>query len=108
MRCDESVRPRVTIELAIVHELIKRLIDAGHKLTVFDGEDDLESTHEQSLVTAIFAVDEARLYAGDNSWVLLVMGNDGTDVVSDYTTNLEPIMEPLFNWIETAGYAARP
>lgn len=25
-------------------------------------------------------------------WVYVVMGNDGWDVISDYTTNLEPLM----------------
>jgi hypothetical protein len=29
-----------------------------------------------------------------HGWVLFIYGNDGWDVISDYTCNLEPIMGP--------------
>lgn len=105
-RCDEAVRGRAAIELAIVHELIKRLIAAGYsELSVDDGDGEEQTGDEQGLVSAIFAVDEARLYAKPY-WVFLVMGNDGTDIVCDYHTGLDAIMDPLHDWIEEGKYAA--
>lgn len=34
-------------------------------------------------------------------WVRFVYGNDGYDVISDYTTNLEAILEPVNAYAET-------
>jgi hypothetical protein len=104
-RHEPSVRPRARIELAIVHELIKRLKAAGYTLAVDDGGDEEEKLNdEQEIVTAVFAVDEARLVVtkeGSNkiSYVFLVMGNDGYDVICDYGTSLDPIMDPLLDWV---------
>jgi hypothetical protein len=29
-------------------------------------------------------------------------GNDGKDCLSDYTTNIEPVIQPVLEWIEKA------
>lgn len=33
------------------------------------------------------------------AWVYFVYGNDGYDVISDYTTNLDPALKPVFDYI---------
>jgi hypothetical protein len=102
-RHDPSVRERAKIELAIVHELIKRLKAAGFsKLFVDDGDDEKQDCDddEQTLVTAIFAVDQAHLETVTGMQVFLVMGNDGHDIIADYHIGLEKIMDPLLEWIE--------
>lgn len=103
-RHDESVRGRAAIELAIVHELIKRLVAAGYKVYVDDGDDELQNGEEQELVTAIFGVDVAKIVTMKDgtpkrSFVQLVMGNDGTDIIADYGISLEEVMDPLHEWI---------
>lgn len=110
-RHDPSVRGRALIEVKVIHELIKRLLADGWTLFVDDGDDELQDCDgdPQTMVTAIFAVDVATLHArkdGKNRWVQLVMGNDGTDVISDYHTGLDPIIDPLQDWIEEGKYAA--
>lgn len=34
-------------------------------------------------------------------WVRFVYGNDGHDVISDYTTNLESVLEPINAYAES-------
>lgn len=84
------------MEREIIKAAIKGLLDAGYKISVFDSEETvLEPTSDGD---AVFA----ELYATDCEYlithrqdgqacghVFLVYGNDGYDVISDYTTNLE-------------------
>ncbi len=40
-------------------------------------------------------------------WVRFIYGNDGWDVISDYTTNLEPVMklvQPLIDRLENGNF----
>lgn len=67
------------------------------------------------LIRAVLAeadkYDEVHLFLGGNyaegygDWVYLIFGNgnSGWDVISDYTTDLEPIIKPVFDWIEKEG-----
>jgi hypothetical protein len=100
---DTGLRHRAQIELTICHRLISDLKNAGYDVAVDDGEDTTRGS-EQELITAIFAVDEVRLYTkkkGErNSCIYLVLGNDGHDVISDYGISLEPILGPINAWID--------
>lgn len=42
---------------------------------------------------------------GHGSWIRLIFGNgnSGWDVISDYTTDLEPVLKPVLDWIEKEG-----
>jgi hypothetical protein len=56
------------------------------------------SRSAEDVLKAMFTTDEDILYVHDASgkqigWVFFIYGNDGYDVVHDYTTNLEPIMK---------------
>lgn len=62
-------------------------------------EDVAPTRDAKALLDEVLAVDEARLYYHRNGepdpygWVFFVLGNDdGSTVVSDYTTNLEQML----------------
>ena len=89
---DVAVRPRARMELKIVNQLLRSAKAAGYKLKVYEYEEDGETGYD--VKAAIFNLDEARVevYNAEDrriGTILLVMGNDGYDVISDYTTNLE-------------------
>jgi hypothetical protein len=100
----KAVQKRQAIEKAIAIAAIDQLLAAGFSLGVHDGEEVTihHSTDKKKLVAALFTTDEDRIFVymdkntpGDPSdsrpdaWVYLVYGNDGYDVISDYTTNIE-------------------
>lgn len=89
---------RKEIERKIAKAVISSALNAGYKISVFDGEEEtsiLSSCTE--ILKAMFTTDEDTLYMSFSGnkigWVKFVYGNDGYDVVSDYTVNLEKIMK---------------
>lgn len=100
------------IEKRIVKRFVKDAIAAGYRLAVslergFDVEDMLiGSTDAKKIMAEAFAGDEAHIFVqpkdgelvtGDGQvvsegWVYIVLGNDGYDVISDYTVNLESLL----------------
>ncbi len=88
-----------TIERQIVTQIITDVIKAGCRITVDNGEDDVirSSTDADAVLAALNSTDEDTLNLSlDNNvylaWVHLVYGNDGHDVINDYTVNLEPVL----------------
>lgn len=88
-------------ERKIVGRVITTLLDAGYKLTIdHGGESEVIPVTDASNATLdeMFACDEERLYAskdGKLAWVFFVYGNDGWDVISDYSTSLEEELAPI-------------
>ncbi len=95
-----SVKMRQEVERKIAEALIQEALDAGYSISVNNGGDDDEidpSTKKDVILNAMFATDEEHLFFYDEEgkrkgWVFLVYGNDGWDVISDYTTNLGHVM----------------
>jgi hypothetical protein len=87
------------IEFIIVEQLVKDSLAAGYQIGVHDGEEfALKSSDDASaIMAALFSVDEERLiYWKDGKgagWVFLVHGNDGWDVICDYSMSLEHVMK---------------
>ena len=96
-----SLIHRAEKEIAV--EAIKALLKHGCRLTVFNGEDDeiTMSTDPDAILGAMMTTDEDYLIVhhpvGDEriGWVRFVYGNDGWDVINDYTTNLETVLTPV-------------
>jgi hypothetical protein len=91
-----NCRARARMELAIVNKLIESADAAGHRLNVAEYEDDGE--HDYDVKTALFNLDDAHVIVIDSDgdelgWIRLVFGN-GSDLVSDYTVNLETFLAP--------------
>lgn len=94
-----AVKARQRIEIHIAHALLTAAIAQGFTVRVSQGDADMEpmrSTVDEAMAD-LFACDDDRMYVFRDGkrvgWVYLVYGNDGWDVISDYTTNLESLME---------------
>ena len=95
-----TVQTRQSIERQIIESIVKDALAAGFQITVDDGGDEpslKRSTDQDAIMAAVMLTDEDRLYYNQpgqplQGWVRLVYGNDGWDVVCDYTTNLEPLL----------------
>ena len=96
-----NVQERQRIERRIATAAATGLIADGYAVAVYDGEEiALEATDDvKSIVAAMFSTDEDYFFVypkvgGDRvGWVRFVYGNDGWDVIVDYTTNLESSLE---------------
>lgn len=94
-----AVRLRIAVEKQIVIKTVADLLAAGYKLTVDqgDGETTKPTTDVKVLHDALMETDEDFLHVYKDKkhfgWVRFVYGNDGWDVISDYTTNLEAVLK---------------
>ena len=92
---------RKRAETGLARRVILDAIKAGYSVNVDNGGDSEElpspSTNPTEVLGVMFAADDEHLimYKGGKrvGWVHLVYGNGGWDAISDYTYNLEPIME---------------
>jgi hypothetical protein len=103
---------RQEVERKIARRFVKDALAKGHRLSVslergYDIDDMLlGSRDEKKIMEEAFAGDECHIFVHDadgplvekgvvlsEGWVYLVMGNDGWDVISDYTTNLEDLLK---------------
>ena len=94
---DISCRPRAMMEALICRKILECSNAAGYTIEIeeYDGE---KTPDDDSVLKACFNLDEIHMlfhkdgkYVG---WVMLVMGNSGHDLISDYTTNLEDFLKP--------------
>src|SRR5262249_17903805 len=95
-----SVKMRQHVEREIARAFLKDALAAGYALNVNNGGEWHElsepSTDPKVIEEAMFATDQEHLivYEGKKrlGWVWFIYGNDGWDVIADYTVNLEAIM----------------
>lgn len=98
-----SVKMRQKVEREITTAVVDALLKAGYSLEVDNGDEQIDPTaNRESILKSMYQTDEERLYvykiingefaAGSFAWVYFVYGNDGWDVISDYTVNLESII----------------
>lgn len=92
-----AVKMRQRVEREIARAVVKALLDAGFALSLDNGGDDYELAHvtdADKILKLMFATDSEHLYAEKDGkicgWVFFVYGNDGWDVINDYSVKLEP------------------
>jgi hypothetical protein len=94
-----NIKLRQELERRIARRIVKDAIAAGYTVGVNDSE---ETTLERcgdvrTVMSKLCTTDEDWLLIYKDGkqigWVRLIYGNDGWDVVNDYTVNLDPIME---------------
>ena len=102
----------ISIEDQIIRGTIYALLANGFELSVNDGEETTvyRSKDIDELFAAMKTTDEDYLVvheAGDDrslrsrvGWVRFIYGNDDTEVINDYTVNLEPIMVKILDMIQ--------
>jgi hypothetical protein len=94
-------RKRVTMERMIIRKACRDLIAAGCTISVDYDEDDgpelVDSTDLNAIMGTIQACDEERLRVKRDGkhlgTIYLVYGNDGWDVICDYSVSLEPYLQ---------------
>ena len=110
---DEALSFRQTTERRIVSAAVKALLAAGYKLSVslergYDTAEMLKGSRNKARIMAeAFAGDECHIFVHEKDaepivkgqvnsigWIFCVLGNDGWDIISDYTTNLETAIKP--------------
>ena len=110
-----SVKMRQRVEHEIVERFIDDAIHAGYRLAVslergYDLEEMLIGSRDrEKIIEASFSGDDAHVFVQspkgptvDNGrvvcdgWVYLVFGNDGWDVISDFTMNIESLLTGAF------------
>lgn len=100
------MRPQRALEIAIARKTIDVLLAMGYKISVNDGEEVTvnRSRDRDKILAAMFTTDEDALLVhlsgdakndGPFGWVRFIYGNDGWDVINDYTTNLEQVLKPV-------------
>lgn len=97
---DPSCRGRAYIELQIVDKLIESANALDYSLGVAEYEEGNELDYD--FKSAVFDLDVATIYVDDRhgqrvGWILLVFGNGGYDLVSDYSDNelMSKLLEPV-------------
>jgi hypothetical protein len=107
-----NIKLRIELEKRIVGAFVRAALKAGYRLAVsldkgYDVDEMLlGSTDIERIMEEAFAGDEAHIFIQpaegptvENGrvvslgWVYIVLGNDGWDVISDYTVN--PLTEEL-------------
>jgi hypothetical protein len=91
-----KLQKRMATERSIATAVVKALLAAGFAIEVDNGGDEPEvakTTDKKAILKGLFLCDDERLYVYNNEraigWVYFVYGNDGWDVINDYTVNLQ-------------------
>lgn len=106
----ESINIRLAVERAVVSEVLYAASRAGWRACQTDmGDGPVQTRGVRAAMAEVFACDDGRVYlrhvqTGEGAWVYIVLGNDGWDCISDYSTNLTPIIEPIYKRIEERGF----
>jgi hypothetical protein len=96
-----NIQTRISIEKKIAKAVVREAIKLGYTFEIDNGGDfgeEIKTTHESETLKEMFATDQDELYLIKDGkkagWVYFVYGNDGYDVISDYTVNLEDLLKP--------------
>lgn len=99
---------RIAVEQEIVTKVVDAMLQAGYCLqtdVLDDPRPTVPTSDRTEILAEMMAVDDEFLgvYHGSDriGWVRFVYGNDGWDVVSDYTTNLESALAPINAYADT-------
>ncbi len=92
-----SVKWRQELERKIAKRVIADALKMGFTIDVNDGEEITvkASADRKAILSAMMTTDEDYLIlhrGKEHGWVRFVYGNDGWDVVNDYSTNIDHVM----------------
>lgn len=111
-----NVKMRQLVEREIIAKFVTDFLAKGYRLSVslergWDTDEMLlGSKNAEEIIEASMAGDEAHIFVhkdpdcdilvdgsvNSDGWIYLVFGNDGWDVISDYSTNLEEELNGAF------------
>lgn len=85
-------------EAKVIRKVIRALKAADNPVVqAWDGAAYLNVTTEAEIFEAVFSVDNSAIITKNGGGVDFVLGN-GWDVISDYSTSLESVLEPVLDW----------
>lgn len=92
-----NAKQRQKIERRIVKRVSQDALAAGYSVTVDDGGEEFGPfTHTADVLDRMFSVDQETIYlrklGSDEGLVFFVYGNDGHDVIADYSLNMEELL----------------
>ena len=94
-----NIKTRQMIEKWIAQKFIRVALAAGYAISLDNGGDEFEFEHSTDfkfITGEMHATDQERLHLSQDGkhigWVFFVYGNDGWDVICDYTVSLEHLM----------------
>lgn len=88
-----TIETRINIEKILARKVVKALLAEGHSLRVISwGELLLTSKDLKEILPLVLDLEEVILQTV-NGFVFLVFGNDGYDLINDYSLNLEGTLE---------------
>lgn len=102
---DPAVRGRIRLERLIVRSLVNEFHKQGFSFLVDDGGSEfIPCATPSEALDALLNTDQDQLGIVQNGetigWILLVYGNDGWDVMSDWHTNLDQYMPRTLALVE--------
>lgn len=94
-----DVKQRQDIEHQIISKLVTDILDAGYAISVDDGGEEpaiTKSTNHENIMASLMNTDKDQIIVHQQDgrligFVYLVYGNDGWDVINDYSTTLEDL-----------------
>lgn len=98
---------RIKLEKRIVRKAINKILALGDvQISVEDGYEELleATTNKKKILANIFNLDDAFVYVYRQNHIELIrftFGNDGYDVIADYSCSLEEILKDVFKYAET-------
>jgi hypothetical protein len=99
-KAERANKRRIALEKQIARAVVKDALAAGYALGIDNGGDEaeLENCSEfKKVVDEMFATDdEYLLFYKDGKrvgWVRFVYGNEGWDVMADWTVNIEAVLK---------------
>jgi len=110
-----NLETRIKIEKRVARLFLKTAIKAGYLVRVHDGDDWACARTDKVSVAleAMFSTDEDRVYVYEKvndetaeklfkrlGHAYFIYGNDGYDVISDYSVSLEHIVRPVTDYCD--------
>lgn len=97
-----NVKQRQQMEDRIIRKFCESAIKAGYTVAIHDGEESTAPMQDvEKLMEAAFSVDEETflVYDGDKylGSVYAVYGNNGWDVIADYSMAIESLLDEALN-----------
>ena len=99
---DKQVAQR-PIEAKIIKRICRTLREAGTPITqTHDGMDFTAVHNTQDVLDQAFNLDEVTVFTADGHGIYLTMGQEW-DTICDYHLVLEATLEPIMEWVCSAG-----
>jgi hypothetical protein len=89
------------LDRQITTELVDRLLGEGYRITGcirFDDPPFKKSRNRDGILELLMDLEMAELYVhkkGVTSWIMLIFGEEGWDVIADYSETLEALIDPI-------------